>query len=70
MAEMVQDGRNGFLFRIGDAADLARVLLRFVADPSLVRSLRPRRESIRDIREDAVWTEGQYRRLIAAKAAR
>ena len=65
MAELVQDGKNGFLFKIGDAADLARVLLRFVADPALVTKLRPRRESIRDIREDALWTEDQYRRLIA-----
>jgi glycosyltransferase involved in cell wall biosynthesis len=70
MAEMVQDGKNGFLFETGDAADLARVLLRFVADPGLVERLRPRRESIRDIREDASWTEEQYRRLIAQGTAR
>jgi glycosyltransferase involved in cell wall biosynthesis len=70
MAELVQHGKNGALFRIGDAADLARVLLQFVADRSLAARLRPRRESIRDIREDALWTEGQYRRLIAAKAPR
>jgi glycosyltransferase involved in cell wall biosynthesis len=70
MAELVQDGKNGFLFKIGDAADLARVLLRFVADRGLLERLRPRRESIRDIREDALWTEDRYRRLIAAKANR
>jgi glycosyltransferase involved in cell wall biosynthesis len=69
MAEMVQDGKNGFLFEIGDAADLARVLLRFVADPGLVEKLRPRRESIRDIREDALWTEEQYRRLLSGRTA-
>jgi glycosyltransferase involved in cell wall biosynthesis len=70
MAELVQHGKNGALFQIGEPADLARVLLRFVADRSLAAALRPRRESIRDIREDALWTEGQYRRLIAAKAPR
>jgi glycosyltransferase involved in cell wall biosynthesis len=69
MAELVQDGKNGFLFKIGDAADLARVLMRFVADPSLVEKLAPRRESIRDIVEDALSTEGHYRRLIADRAA-
>jgi glycosyltransferase involved in cell wall biosynthesis len=69
MAELVQDGVNGFLFRMGDAADLARALMRFVSDPSLVERLRPRREAIRDIREDALATEAHYRRLIREKAS-
>jgi glycosyltransferase involved in cell wall biosynthesis len=69
MKELVEDGGCGFTFRIGDAADLARVLMRFVADPTLLDRLKPRRESIRDIREDALCTEGRYRRLISEKAA-
>jgi glycosyltransferase involved in cell wall biosynthesis len=32
MREIVDDGRNGFLFRAGDACDLAQVLARVLAD--------------------------------------
>ncbi len=68
MAEMVQDGVDGFRFKMGDAADLARKLMRFVTDRGLCDRLRPLRSSIRDIREDAVSTEGHYRRLLESAA--
>jgi glycosyltransferase involved in cell wall biosynthesis len=37
--DLVDDGRNGLLFRPGDANDLAAVLLRLADDPALRRSL-------------------------------
>jgi glycosyltransferase involved in cell wall biosynthesis len=37
--EIVQDGRNGLLFRPGDAADLAQKLLALLGNPSLAEKL-------------------------------
>ncbi len=39
MAELVQEGRTGFRFATGDAADLARVLGELIADPGRLRAL-------------------------------
>jgi glycosyltransferase involved in cell wall biosynthesis len=60
MAELVRDGANGLHFRAGDAADLARALGRFVAEPALAASLAafPR---IKTMEEDARETETRYR---------
>jgi len=39
MAELVEPGRQGWRFRVGDAADLAACLERVIADPSLLDAL-------------------------------
>lgn len=41
LTEFVAHGRDGFHFRRGDAADLARQLARFAQDPSLAREMSP-----------------------------
>jgi hypothetical protein len=40
LAEIVEDGRSGFLFEAGNPGELAEVLARFRADPSLWSRLR------------------------------
>jgi glycosyltransferase involved in cell wall biosynthesis len=40
LAEIVEDGKSGFLFEAGDADDLAKVLARFRDDPALWSKLR------------------------------
>jgi len=40
MAELVQHGRNGLLFRRGDAGDLARIMSRAATEEGLWSSLR------------------------------
>ena len=58
--ETVHDGVNGLLFQPGDAADLHRVLSRFVDDPALVDRLRGGIEPVRAIEEDVAFTRGFY----------
>jgi glycosyltransferase involved in cell wall biosynthesis len=70
MAEMVRDGVEGFRTPPGDAAALAAALRRFVDDPALRERLRPRAESVRDIRDDAAKTEREMIRLVDAAEAR
>jgi glycosyltransferase involved in cell wall biosynthesis len=70
MAEMVQDGVNGFRVPPGDPEALAAALRRFVDDPTLVERLRPKPSSVRDIRDDAARAELEMFRLVeAARAA-
>lgn len=40
MAELVDDGRNGLLFAMGDAADLAAQIRRLATEPALLEELR------------------------------
>jgi glycosyltransferase involved in cell wall biosynthesis len=60
MAELVRDGANGLHFAAGDAADLARVLRRFLTEPGLISTLDafPR---LKTMEEDARETEVRYR---------
>ncbi len=67
MAEHVEDGRTGFLFRRGDPEDLARVLQRILDDPSVLDALDPRGDPLKSIAENAVELETIYGRLIAAR---
>lgn len=58
--ELVEDGRNGLLFRPGDVDDLHRVLVRCLQDPALLPRLRDGIPSVRPIEEDAKFTRGLY----------
>jgi glycosyltransferase involved in cell wall biosynthesis len=69
MAELVQDGRGGLLFRAGDSRDLARVLQRLLAEPLLLPRLRESIPSVTTIQEDARWTREQYARHLPARPA-
>jgi len=61
MAELVRDGIDGLLFRLGDAGDLHRVL-RAVADrPGMLDELRRRAPAVPTIEEQALKIRGHYR---------
>ncbi len=59
MAELVEDGKNGLLFRIGDAADLRAKILRLRREPELLESLRSFPE-IKSAADDAAAMERYY----------
>jgi len=69
MAEMVEDGRSGLLFRPGDAADLRRCLARLLEEPGLRERLRAGIPPVRDIADDAAWTRRIYAECAAEAAA-
>lgn len=64
MAELVEDGRTGLHFRLGDAADLRRQLLRLLREPGLLESLRMQLPSVKTIEEDAAQMEARYQILL------
>jgi glycosyltransferase involved in cell wall biosynthesis len=63
MAELVEDGVSGLHFRVGDPADLARVLRRFVEEPGLASRLCTSPSAVKSIEENASEMEYHYRAL-------
>jgi glycosyltransferase involved in cell wall biosynthesis len=63
MAELVDDGKSGLLFRRGDAADLREKILRLRREPGLLDSLR-RFPRLKTIAEDAERMEERYELLL------
>lgn len=59
--ELVEDGRNGLLFRAGDVDDLARLLLRFLREPGLLEALRRGIPPVRSIDDDVRVARRLYR---------
>jgi glycosyltransferase involved in cell wall biosynthesis len=70
MAEYVRDGVDGLQFRVGDSADLARVLRRFVDEPELLGALSGDWPRIKTIEENTAETEFRYRALVASLRGR
>jgi glycosyltransferase involved in cell wall biosynthesis len=64
MAELVRHGENGLLFRRGDAADLARMMLRAVGEPDLAERLVGRRPPVTTPAEAARRHAEIYRTLL------
>ena len=60
MPELVEEGRDGWVFRVGDAGDLASHLTRLIADPELLASCRAEETPGVDIAEDAVACVALY----------
>lgn len=58
--EVVDDGRNGLLFRAGDSQDLARTLTRLLADPGLRAALETGIPPVRTIEEDVRFARSMY----------
>jgi glycosyltransferase involved in cell wall biosynthesis len=63
MAELVRDGVDGLHFKVGDDADLARVLSRFVDEKDLLARLSKNWPRIKTMAEDAAEMEVRYRQL-------
>jgi GT2 family glycosyltransferase/glycosyltransferase involved in cell wall biosynthesis len=58
--EVVDDGRDGLLFRAGDAEDLARVLTRLLREPELLETLRAGIPRVRTIEDDIRFSRRLY----------
>lgn len=67
MAEYVRDGVDGLHFKVGDDADLALKMRRFLDEPALVESLSRDWMSIKTLEEDGAATEFRYRALVCAR---
>lgn len=67
--EMVEDGRNGLLFKPGDAEGLAGVLQRLLREPGLLDALRSGIPPVRSIEEDVRFARTVYRTHIATPDA-
>ncbi|MGQ0553749.1 MAG: glycosyltransferase family 4 protein [Planctomycetota bacterium] len=65
LAEAVQDGRTGLLFRAGDAASLAAALRRLADDPELRARLAAAPKRVRDEGDAARELAGLYAELLA-----
>jgi len=63
MAESVRDGVDGLHFRVGDDADLAAKMRRFLDEPGLAAELGGRAPPVKTIADDAAATETRYRAL-------
>ncbi|MDP8245213.1 MAG: glycosyltransferase [Candidatus Hinthialibacter antarcticus] len=60
MADLVQDGKNGLLFDVGDVEALSACLQRCVDDPQLLERLKPNPASVKTLDDDGKWMEEQY----------
>jgi len=63
MADLVEDGRNGMLFDLGDADDLHRCLKHFVDAPETIETIRPDPAEVKSVASDAQWMIETYQRL-------
>ena len=64
MAELVRDGVDGRLFRIGDAADLRRVLLDLIERPDQLAQLRAQAPAVPTIAAQSRLVREQYLTLL------
>ena len=69
--EVIQHGKNGFLFKPGNSDELASLIKRIAAKPELLKRLRENIVSPRRVEEEALDYENIYRKLTvqAARAA-
>jgi glycosyltransferase involved in cell wall biosynthesis len=68
MADFVRPGVNGLLFKVGDAADLARQMTVFLEDPARLEALRQAPRGMKRMEEDAADMERRYLELMGAPA--
>lgn len=70
MRDLVEPDEGGLRFRVGDAADLRRVVDRLVDDRESLRELSERRVAVKTVEEDARELEALYARFAVPKEAR
>lgn len=66
MAELVDEGRTGYLFEVGDAADLARSLTNLVERPEQLASLYAEPIAFKSVEADARGIAALYRDLLGS----
>jgi glycosyltransferase involved in cell wall biosynthesis len=67
MAELVQDGWNGMLFKVGDASDLRRKIEYLATNPATLERLAENVPQVKSITDHAVEIEGLYERVFAPR---
>lgn len=65
IAEMIEDGVNGLLFRAGDAADLARTMRRAASESGLLETLQRGLPEVPELDQSAAWHAGLYDEVLA-----
>jgi len=63
MKELISDGVDGFLFRMGDIKSLSDILTNLIDNPTLLNSLQVKREKVRSIEDDADAILKVFRRV-------
>ena len=66
MAELVKDGVNGFTFKVGDIDDLAEKMDFIANNPEILNNIKPDRDSVRSIEDDARSIYEIYKKLVGA----
>lgn len=69
MAELVEDGRDGYLFPLGNEQSLSQLLQRIVDNPESLSVLSTRRDRVRCIQDDAKGCRKLYVQLMERKKA-
>jgi glycosyltransferase involved in cell wall biosynthesis len=64
MTEMIDDGRDGLLFQLNSADDLARKLLRLQNESDLLHSLRQGIRPVPKVEEETVRIEQSYQPIL------
>jgi GT2 family glycosyltransferase/glycosyltransferase involved in cell wall biosynthesis len=62
--ELVTEGRNGLLFRAGDAEELSKTLIRFLNEPELLERLRAGIPAVPTIHDDVRFARNMYERSV------
>lgn len=70
MAELIQDGVNGLLFRTGSAGDLCKQMERIIRQPDLIGKLSANIGPVKTMEEDALEIEHIYEDVIAGSYPR
>jgi len=65
MAEMVEHGKSGLLFKPGDSDSLRAAILRLVQEPELLASLREGLPEVKSVEQDACETRETYLELLS-----
>lgn len=64
MAEIVKDNINGLTFKVGNVDDLKNKMKIILEDPTILNKLKPNRDSVRSIEDDASNMLSLYRDLL------
>jgi len=64
MAELVENGVNGFTFKVGDKDSLKEVMKKIIEDPKILNDLQVDNKKVRSIEDDARQIQEIYKEVI------
>jgi glycosyltransferase involved in cell wall biosynthesis len=65
--EVIEEGKNGFLFEPGNIEELRDSMLRFVEEPGLLQRMALKMPKVKSMAEHALELEGIYQRMAGKK---